>query len=137
MRTLLACLALLILAAPVAAQTREPRARQTLLELAGVLGQSHALRQACEGEGDQFWRARMIRLIDVEAVDPEFVRRLKAAFNAAFEATREDFPGCGPATRAAEAEAAARGRALSRGLSRSGAAPVEAPDSMAGTPAPR
>ena len=66
-RALVPALAALLLTAPsplpAHAQEREPADRQRLLDLAYALGQSHALRQACEGAGDQFWRARMMRLI--------------------------------------------------------------------------
>ena len=97
----------------VLAQPAEPR-RGPLLELAQVLGESHALRQACAGPDDQFWRSRMMRLIEVERPDALLEKRLKAAFNEGFEARAHGT--CTLAARRAEASAAARGRTLSARL---------------------
>ncbi|MDP3173506.1 MAG: TIGR02301 family protein [Phenylobacterium sp.] len=103
----------LALAVPAAAQPGAAK-RPILLELAQVLGESHALRQACAGPEDQFWRARMMRLVELERADPGFEARLKAAFNQGF--ARHVGSACSEATRREEAAAAARGRALSSRL---------------------
>jgi len=133
--------ALLVTATPVAAQPAGDRGA-TLVALAAVLGQSHALRQACAGPSDQYWRARMMRLMDVEQPDERLGSRLTEAFNTGFASRRALFKTCTPAARRAEAAAAARGRALTGGLSRTyGRSAKEsqatAPDEMApGTRAP-
>ncbi len=111
------------------AQARDVRQRQLLVDLAGVLGESHALRQACAGADDQFWRARMLRLLEVERAPVPLEGELKAAFNDGYMARRRDFPTCTPLARQAEAAAAARGRGLARRLSQSVGEP--APDSVA------
>ena len=103
-------------AAPAAAQERTPAERQTLADLAYVLGRSHALRQACAGPADQFWRARMNRLVATETPDPDFERQLKGAFNTGFLAAQAAFPRCGPRTGREAATAAARGAALAASL---------------------
>lgn len=127
--------ALLLTATPVAAQEAADRGA-TLVALAEVLGQSHALRQACAGPSDQYWRARMMRLMDVEQPDERLMERLTEAFNTSFFSRRALFKTCTPATRRAEAAAAARGRALTGGLSRTyqrsaKESPSAAPDKMA------
>jgi uncharacterized protein (TIGR02301 family) len=95
---------------------RGPAERQSLIDLAYVLGESHALRQACAGPADQFWRARMAAMVKAEAPDPAFDRQLKGAFNTGFAATQSAVPRCAPGVRRREAAAAARGRALASSL---------------------
>jgi uncharacterized protein (TIGR02301 family) len=106
------CAALALTAPALAQEPRSPEQRQALVDLAYVLGQSHALRQVCAGPGDQFWRGRMERLIAAEAPDPAFDRRLKESFNTGFAAAQSAFPECGPDSRREAAHVAARGRAL-------------------------
>ena len=103
-------------AGAASAQDRAPAARQALLDLANVIGESHALRWACQGDGDQYWRTRMFRLIEVEAPDQAFQARLSQAFNAGFATGRASFPRCSKATRAEAAAAARRGRDLAARL---------------------
>ncbi|HRD27799.1 MAG TPA: TIGR02301 family protein [Caulobacter sp.] len=137
-------------ALPVGAQERPPPERQTLLDLAYALGESHALRQACEGESDQFWRDRMVRLTDTEAADAAFDGRLKQQFNSGFATRQTEFPSCSPASKRAEQAVARKGQALAGRLSSitrvvrdlGSDAPVEeseaaGPDSVAAPPAPR
>lgn len=106
-----------LLASPALSQERAPPERQTLLDLAYTLGESHALRQVCAGEGDQFWRDRMVRLTETEAADAAFDGRLKQAFNSGFATRQTEFPSCGPASRKAEAAVAAKGQNLAAQLS--------------------
>lgn len=114
----LASVLLLTLAAPLAsAQERGPAERTTLLDLAYVLGQAHALRQACEGEGDQYWRDRMARLLDVEAADAGFSGQLQSRFNAGYNSSQAEFPACSAESRHALVEAAQRGQGLAVKLS--------------------
>lgn len=106
-------LALLVLAAPAGAQDRGPDGRQALADLAYVLGEAHALRQACQGPADQYWRQRMVRLMATEQPDSAQERRMREAFNTGFSIRQGQFPACSPASRRAEAATLARGRALS------------------------
>jgi uncharacterized protein (TIGR02301 family) len=114
------------------AQDRGAGERQRLLDLAYALGESHALRQACQGEGDQYWRARMVRLTEVEQADQAFDVQLRERFNTGFAARHSEYPVCDDASRAAELQAARKGQALARKLSQSmrTVQPV-APDSVA------
>jgi len=105
--------------APVLAQDRAPDDRQRLLDLAYTLGESHALRQACRGADDQFWRSRMVRLTDVEQADQAFDVLLRDRFNVGFAAGQGEFPTCDAASRKAEQVAARKGQALALTLSRS------------------
>jgi len=100
------------------AQDRPPAQRQALTDLAYVLGESHALRQACMGPTDQFWRGRMLKMVDAEAPDPAFNTRLNNAFNSGFSSAQAQYPICGPDSRKAEAAAAARGQALAASLAK-------------------
>ncbi len=108
----------LLTSSPALAQDRPPAQRQTVIDLAYVIGQSHALRQACMGAGDQFWRGRMLKLVDAEAPDPAFNTRLHAAFNQGFSSAQAQYPSCGPDSRRAEAAAAGRGQALASSLAK-------------------
>lgn len=139
-----------VFALPAAAQERTPPERQTLVDLAYALGESHALRQACSGEDDQYWRDRMVRLTDTEAADAAFDARLKQAFNSGFATRQTEFPTCGPASRRAEQAVARKGQDLATRMSTithavrdlGSDAPddesaVDEPDSMARPAAPR
>ena len=111
---------------PVAAQDRSPADRQTLVELAYALGQSHALRQVCTGTSDYYWRRRMQQLVAAEQPDGPFNRRLADSFNDGFVASRQAFPTCNAAAKA-EAEAiAAKGGELAQDLN-SGAVAEDEP----------
>jgi len=124
----------LLLASPavVSAQDRAPAERQRLLDLAYAIGQSHALRQACEGVGDQFWRARMVRLTEVEQADQAFDGQLRDRFNGGYAAAQAAHPECSPESRRAERQAALRGRALANKLSQTVRVNEQAaPDSVA------
>jgi uncharacterized protein (TIGR02301 family) len=106
-------------AGPALAQDRAPAERQTLLDLAFTLGESHALRQLCEGVGDQYWRSRMVRLTEVEKADQAFDAQLREKFNTGFAARQGEFPGCEDASRQAEQQVARKGQALSAKLAQS------------------
>jgi uncharacterized protein (TIGR02301 family) len=116
-----AFLALAVLSGPgsAVAQDRGPAQRQVLLDLAFTLGESHALRQVCEGGGDQYWRSRMVRLAEVEKADQAFDAQLRDRFNTGFAARQGQFPECDDASRQAEQQTARKGQALSAKLSRS------------------
>jgi uncharacterized protein (TIGR02301 family) len=101
------------------AQDRGPVERQTLLDLAFTLGESHALRQICEGGGDQYWRSRMVRLTEVEKADQAFDAQLREKFNTGFAARQGQFVECDDASRQAEQAVARKGQTLAAKLSRS------------------
>ncbi|WP_297513088.1 TIGR02301 family protein [uncultured Caulobacter sp.] len=121
-------------ATPLLAQERAADERQRLLDLSYVLGESHALRQVCQGETDQFWRSRMVRLTEVEQADQAFDAQMRERFNTGFASRRSEFPLCDEASRKAEAAAARRGQALAQKLSQSmrpTTHPGATPDSVA------
>jgi len=138
-------------AAPAIAQERPPAERQTLIDLAYALGESHALRQACAGDGDQYWRDRMMQMTETEASDAAFSGRLTPAFNSGFATRQTEFPSCTPASKRAELVVARKGQSLASQLSaitrtvvNTGPMDPEAaesdtagPDSVAKDPAPR
>jgi uncharacterized protein (TIGR02301 family) len=103
--------------APATAQERSPADRQTLIDLAYVLGQSHALRQVCAGVRDQYWRTRMQQLVSAEQPDGPFNRRLADAFNDGFIASRQAYPACNGASRREAARIADKGHELAVTLS--------------------
>jgi uncharacterized protein (TIGR02301 family) len=118
-RNALIALAILAPTSAALAQDRGPVERQNLLDLAFTLGESHALRQVCEGTGDQFWRARMVRLTDVEKADQAFDAQLRDKFNTGFASRQGEFPDCDDASRRAEQQTARKGQALAGKLARS------------------
>jgi uncharacterized protein (TIGR02301 family) len=117
MRILAAILLTLAVAFPVAAQDRAPAERQQLIDLAFVLGESHALRQTCEGPNDFYWRTRMQDMLRVEAADQGFTTRLTQSFNSGYAAAQAGFPSCDAAARVELKRQAQRGRALAGRLS--------------------
>jgi uncharacterized protein (TIGR02301 family) len=118
-RPLISGVLLATLVGVAVAQDRPADQRQRLLELAYALGESHALRQACEGEGDQYWRARMMRLVQVERPGQALETQLRERFNAGFVARRAAYPICDEASRKAEAQAARHGQTLALKLAQS------------------
>ena len=142
MRPTLLVLALSVLALPASAQERSIEMRDSLVSLARVLGESHALRQVCEGGEDQFWRSRMNRLVETEQAEPALERQMKDSFNAGFAETRRLYPACGEGTRRAQGLAAVRGRELALGLSHAKyrvttVLPPEGAQDVTAEPAPR
>lgn len=140
LRLPVAALIIACMATSAFAQEREPEERQRLLDLAYTLGESHALRQTCEGLNDQFWRSRMVRLTEVEQAEQAFDAQLRERFNTGFAARQGEFPLCDAASRKAEQQSARKGQALALKLSQSMRVVQRgetAPDSMAEGPAPR
>ncbi|ALL12124.1 TIGR02301 family protein [Caulobacter henricii] len=119
LRLPVAALIIASLATAALAQEREPEERQRLLDLAYTLGESHALRQTCEGLNDQFWRSRMVRLTEVEQAEQAFDAQLRERFNTGFAARQGEFPLCDAASRKAEQQSARKGQALALKLSQS------------------
>ena len=109
--------AAVVLVSATSAHAQDAQRRQKLLDLAYVLGEAHALRQACAAD-DQAWRSRMRRLIEVEAPDRVLETRLAQLFNAGFLARKAEVPACTPRAAKEEAAVAARGQALAEALAR-------------------
>lgn len=91
---------------------------ESLIELAGVLGEAHAARSACAGEDDQTWRGYMQQMLDLEGPSGSNRGALTSAFNQGYRRQIRITPSCSPETRAQEAAIAARGRALSDRIAR-------------------
>lgn len=108
--------ALALAASPVLAQNREPFQRQALVDLAYVLGEAHGLRQLCAGSNDQYWRARMLKMLEAESADSAFEQRLRETFNSGFVSRQSQFIRCSPESREEEARVAAHGRNVARRL---------------------
>ena len=134
MRAVIATLIALSIAPPVLGQERDPSARQTLVDLAYVLGQAHALHQLCS-PGDQHWRTRMVAMVETEASEHAFAERLRAQFNTGYVAGQSDVAGCTPQSRKAEAAVEARGAGLARRMAQARVPVAQAPESS-GKPAP-
>lgn len=66
-----------------------------VIGLSEVLGKAHAVRIACNGRNDQYWRSYMQRLLDLEAAYGGGLRTSMAnAFNAGYSTTEAQFPTC-------------------------------------------
>lgn len=94
-----------------------PGSRAAMLrDLAGVIGAVHYFTVACEGRGSQYWRDRMIAVIEAEGADRHLRAAMIEAFNDQYRERERAFPGCSPDARTARGEAAERGAALSAAL---------------------
>lgn len=142
LRRILAAAVLLAATGPAQAQDggRDGGRQGGLVALSRALGESQALREACEGRKDQYWRSRMMRMLSVEQADGVAGGPLTAAFNAGYAQAREAHPECGPDSRRAEVDAAVRGQELAVRLAGpapgSGPAP-SLPDDVGAPPEPR
>lgn len=106
-----AALIVLAIAAPAAAQERGAVEQEAIVALSYTLGESHALRQACEGDGDDYWRARMARMAEAEAPGLELDGQMQDAFNRGYASRQGE--RCSPRE---QSDVARRGEALSRRL---------------------
>ncbi len=113
---ILAILLALGMAGGAVAQERSPTERQSLVDLAYAMGESHALRQVCNGETDQFWRDRMMQLSEAEIPDAALDSRLKQSFNSGFAARHTQFTECGMESRKLELSVARKGQAIASRL---------------------
>lgn len=114
---ILALAGVLLIQVPAAsAQDRSPALRQSLVDLAYVLGEAHALRQVCQGADDQYWRTRMIKLVDTEQPDAALDRRLKESFNTGFASRQSEYPACSAASHKAAVAVASHGQQLAAAL---------------------
>lgn len=92
---------------------------QTLVELAGTLGEAHAIRTLCNGDGDQTWRVYMQNLMELEAPSGGRKSQLTSAFNRGYRSQSSQRSACTPELRQVEAEIAQRGLALAESAARS------------------
>ncbi len=84
-----------------------------MVDLARVLGESHALGQVCDSPDDQFWRVRMQTLLEQEAAEQGLQTRLSIAFNDGYQSGKALYPRCSEAARAEARKIAAGGETLS------------------------
>lgn len=101
--------------AAAAPPVRTAEQRQTLIDLAFVLGEAHALHRVCAGPSDDTWRGRMAKLIETEAPADALKAKLSDSFNAGFTAKDAQAKDCASAT-PAEAIVARKGAELARKL---------------------
>ena len=95
-----------------------PMYESTLSELAGVLGQSHAIHVICNGQKDQYWRDYMWVLLELEASEPGPRRSsLVEAFNAGYAGEQARFSFCNQPAQIELSELTKRGRELADNLS--------------------
>jgi uncharacterized protein (TIGR02301 family) len=88
-----------------------------LQELAGAIGAVHYFTVLCDGRGNQYWRDRMIALVEAEApVEGRLRAAMIETFNDQYRERENGFSECSAAARAERSEAAARGQALSEAL---------------------
>lgn len=88
--------ALLLAAAPLAAQTIDYAERARDLEtLSRVFGELHHIRRLCEPrEESEVWRDRMRKLVELEDPQPALHQRMVEAFNAGYYSAESKFPYC-------------------------------------------
>jgi len=106
-------------ALPANGQSRVPSQDyyRDVTALAEVLGKSHAIRVACNGRNDQYWRSYMLRLLELEAPYQGGLRRsLVNGFNAGFSWGSDLHPICDENAVSAEQTYAAEGRDISARL---------------------
>jgi len=90
---------------------------RNVIDLAQTLGQAHAVRVACNGRGDQYWRQYMQNLLELEAPYGGGLRRsMVNGFNAGFSEGSDANPTCNSEAIAAEKTYAAKGQILSNQL---------------------
>jgi len=122
----LSVLAALVFALPAAAPAQKPGERspaqyeqdldlgRTLPFLAYTLGELHYLAYACDGDGAQQWRERMVELLAMEASDNGARRdRLIESFNEGYRSQQRYRARCGAEADAERRALAHRGRDLS------------------------
>lgn len=88
-------------------------------QLAGVLGELHALAFLCQGSGAQAWRRRMEELLALEAPEGSPRRqRMITRFNDGFRHHQQRRTRCGAESEMEEQRLALQGQALSETLRR-------------------
>lgn len=110
--------ALMLVAAPLAAQTIDYAERARDLEaLSGIFGELHHIRRLCEPQREaEIWRDRMRKLVELEAPQPALRERMVAAFNTGFYDAEAKFPYCDREARDYAAARASEGDAVAARL---------------------
>lgn len=111
-------LALIVPGAHAAPRTQDYL--RDLVQLSGILGGAHAIRLTCNGRDDQYWRGRMMEMLEMEAGEAGPLRQAMVdAFNRGyeFEAARRSL--CDADTVNAEAAYAGQGRIIAERLAES------------------
>ena len=108
----------LLFAASSAAQDNLPPRTQDfmrdMVSLSSTLGRVHAIRVACNGRDDQYWRDQMVAFLDLEAPGRSSLRQsMTSAFNDAYQREIQLRTACDAGARDAEAVYAAEGKRLS------------------------
>jgi uncharacterized protein (TIGR02301 family) len=123
-------------AAPGQAQGAAERFGLTV-ELAGALGEAHAIRVVCNGDQDQYWRRYMQDMLDVEANSEDGRAALVQAFNRGYRSQSGRYEACTPDLPAVEAQIASRGRALAEAVAQTYLEPpAPEPDPFLPAPVP-
>lgn len=89
-----------------------------LEQLAGVLGELHALAFLCQGSGAQAWRRRMEEMLTLEAPDDARRQRMISRFNEGFRQHQQRRTRCGAESEMEAQRLALQGQALSETLRR-------------------
>lgn len=103
---------------PEARYEPTPPPLDLLVDLADILGQAHAIRTTCNGEGDQTWRAYMMEMMSIEAPGGRRRSELTRAFNQGYRTQSRRARSCTSDLAQVEAELANRGRMLSETITR-------------------
>jgi uncharacterized protein (TIGR02301 family) len=97
----------------------QSEATYPLEQLAGVLGELHALAFLCQGSGAQAWRRRMEELLALEAPEGHPRRQsMIARFNEGFRQHQQRRTRCGAESEMEAQRLALQGQALSETLRR-------------------
>ncbi|HCY54416.1 MAG TPA: TIGR02301 family protein [Oceanicaulis sp.] len=108
-------------AAPLQMNTQAAQqsdATYPLEQLAGVLGELHALAFLCQGSGAQQWRRRMEEMLNLEAPGGAMRQRMIARFNEGFRQHQQRRTRCGAESEMEAQRLALQGQALSETLRR-------------------
>jgi uncharacterized protein (TIGR02301 family) len=90
---------------------------RNLAELSAVIGAAHAVRVACNGVDDQYWRSYMQQILSLEAPERGPLRaRMVDGFNRGYQQSERRNGRCSANSAQAEAEYAREGKRLSDAL---------------------
>lgn len=87
-----------------------------LLSLSRTLGGVHYLRVVCEGRDEQYWRERMIELMELESGGYRLREAMITAFNEGYYDEEQRHPQCGGDLQAAKNRLSAEGQRLAKQL---------------------
>lgn len=87
-----------------------------LLSLSQTLGGVHYLRVVCEGRDEQYWRERMIELMELESGGYRLREAMITAFNEGYYEEERRHPRCGGDLKAARDRLSAEGQRLAKQL---------------------